>query len=1317
MIKDRHYAAELGAFISKQEHGCFLDAGQASGLGTLGTRAAFRLPSGRLQRQYVWIAGLFRNTSVFETCIEKLAQLVTDEFGYGAPPYSVLAACTANAHFLASRLHARLLHNQPALSYEYFGPYPLQHQAARSESKRRDVIIVADVVASGSLCRDLANEVERAIGSVRGIVTVAEVLDGPVVNAMIDDGVEDFELSDGRRVPLRALCCFSIPSVNPEKVDEGEIEDITTSTVLRRIIADPANGMLLNARRHDEQNAPSGELAIDPVFELTSGVYQREFVTSWGIFDKPWYFENCMEQLTKMAVDIRRSNWFQVIVTCTATGRHIMDHLQSRIETVNDPVRVHNLGPFPYHGLRHRHINLENQRVLVVTDVIAKGRMVNNILAVVERLSGIPVAVMSVVGLVRDKNAKPTATISFGPVSDQEPNETLELDSGADDERREVPAFYLTSYYIPLVTTVPDRIYRIDPSTVLPVESFPRGGFRSIFGARKGLEHFDQAEALTVGFYGEESRLVMAAIHISRLLDGVGDEIWKEIEAQFADNCTLVTTFAREDLVFHSFIERKATGKLRNVQTVFLPRSESIDFDFPYFAPANVRERLRDRAVILILSSAHTSTKLRKLVAVLAQSEVRQVTVICLLNRMGARTAEFVSRIRKMIQGSGTDAVLNFRFVSVYEVRDLRGDPLRRTIETIQWLASQYVESTPEATYQALTQQEINRYFHVSALSGLRFDKKRPTPGSGSLALDREIWNHTSLDGKIYAMCCYVAQRRESGQPRDYRPLIDEVPGERQRHILYSIYAILLSDVSYLRLAGDFAALRQSLMDRVSQSRDHRLRIERESMAKPRISARSAKKLSEMLAEEVQVETYYLFGLALFCYMDEERHPYAPFIESVANGGFADPASWGLYPRNYSAYFGNERVLWCVSLLIYLTAPSARDRNGFHERLTALGRLHREFVKDFRPPNVRSKEWKETVNKIRYLWDAFVTHLGGHEAVFRHQVIRHLHLLLIEPRRNHLLVVTDPKHAEFKLTEFLRDQEKRYGVFPDEKPVSFSAPEFDSLKRALEDAIHSSAALEGVGDAIAKLFSFHSAGGGDPSRYVSGLKSRGGGFRSEVSELRRLFQTIRDSREVTRLQARRIGKLRAPIESELTLSNSDVLTSLKWYIVPLQAKLQSAMDQADAILAKEGFPYAWPKHSDSLNVPEFVLMDPTELKGVLVNLCTNIRHGLQRDEDPADQISISVRTGKTPAPSPEVGDIDIVTIVIESPLPEMFEEIPPNRTIRRQQLTVEQYGGRLSLEADREMRRFRAELELVSRTKTQRAWVDRFGEFATDPRD
>src|SRR5262249_12479409 len=126
-----------------------------------------------------------------------------------------------------------------------------------------------------------------------------------------------------------------------------------------------------------------------------------------------------------------------------------------------------------------------------------------------------------------------------------------------------------------------------------------------------------------------------------------------------------------------------------------------------------------------------TSDKLRRLVALMAQTNVLSIDVICLLNRMGRLAGEFVARIKRMTSGLGSSRPEgSFRFFDLYHVVDLNGQDLMSTHESIQRLPAYYSNRTQSDAFKSLIVEEM-RYFRILPFPNWRSDQADdllPTP-------------------------------------------------------------------------------------------------------------------------------------------------------------------------------------------------------------------------------------------------------------------------------------------------------------------------------------------------------------------------------------------------------------------------------------------------------------------------------------------------------------------------------------------------------------------------------------------------------------
>lgn len=1239
--------------------------------------ATFVLSTGRVQQHYLTVWGLFADVLAFDQSIEQLTALA--RIVRRRHPFDALVSASAAGHHILNHLHAGLDKTGRRLQKCFLRPESLAGDGNGVQLTGKRVLLVTDVSATGSFLNRLADRVTAAGGAVAAalvIVAVREREDLPPTPLL--------NPQTGQSVPLHYLADYVIRPLADGEFDPALNETLDNGNLLRRLIADPRNSILLDAKKYRPN-------ARCPAFELVSGRYQRKFVSVWGIFDKPWYFEDCMDELAIQAKRIRRESglWYNAVVTCTATSRHLMEHLQARIEFGDDPVEVHYLGPYPYHTLRrNRLLDLSNKRVLILTDVVASSGLLSNMASAVERLGGDPRAALGVVGLTKTLDEASIAPVRFGA--------------------KTMSVFLSTTLCIqPIGRSSCDEIIPIDPGTVLPIEAPQANGFIPCFDLATSLKHFEDSNALSFGFYEAAQRYFTAAFRIRRLLDHCGKQIWAKIRKKFRDGTIVVTTFSREDMELHEYVETWAARSSVRIDTIFVARYDSIDSDFPFFLTAANREKIAGNRIVLLLSSLQTSEKLRKLGSLLAQSSAGDITVVCLLNRMGSRTLDFISRIQKLLRGvDASKGVRRFEFIHIYAINDLHGTGLIKAQQTVEALAADYRESTRNLGYKSLIESEL-RYFRTASLNSRYFENSLPQevakhdPRQVLLATadGEQTVTYRTRDGKLFLLFDHAVRTR------DYRPLINAISGERYRPTLYQLYTILLSNLSYLRMVRQFGKLRKTMLKEIEKLRNERIRIETDLSLKGILTNSELVVAARQLIEDnVECETYLLFGLSLFSYLDQNDFDYTAYAFDVLTNGHDDPTGWGDLPLNFEAYYGNERVLWCVSMLLHF-ARRDHQRTQAESKFRPTVDSYVRFAKERASTADASEAW----TRIKMAFDGLLTDFGAHDRRQKHEVIRFLSSLLIEPKETHNPIVKDLKRAWDYLRVFMFGvQESRDEVFADTKGILLNAAEEPGrLKRIIEDATYASALLEGVGEAASQLFRFHPISQEKAEHYL--VESDRPGFRADAKELRLLLQGIRNRRAVSWSEVNRLGVLREKVEKALTSPTSVLICSLLWYMVPLVRRIETAMEKADAYLGTE----VWGPHRDKVSHYREgeVLIDPILLKEVLENMMTNVRHGF--GPLPAGQLTSQlvdceyVEPDGATAVNPDV--LQYVCFRVFSPTSEHHDV--GGTTFESQRYSVMQFGGSLEMR-DVEDHTI-TELKLISRRAVIERWKRRSRERGT----
>lgn len=1041
---------------------------------------------------------------------------------------------------------------------------------------------------------------------------------------------------------------------------------------LKKLIADPQNGLLLSA-------GPSSQLGKTAAFELTSGKFQAQYITLWGLFDKLDEFQECIEMLAQMAKKIRyeHGHWYDAIVTCTATAKHLIDYLQTRFDSEEDEIEVHYLSPFPYHTVnKNRLLDFSNLRILIFTDVVATGTLVKNLAATIERLGGEIAAVQSVVSVRDEENPQGAPDeITFGV------------------NKKIVNHYPLTHFKLEtlrLDEIETDQVKKINPATILPEESYllPSTPFAPVFNLEEAFAQFESAECLVFGFHEMDERQFTTAFHLKQLFKVHGSIIWERVEPLLPpdlDNAVLATTYGREDMVFHQFVNQSCQKSKVSPKTIFIPKSDSIDSDFSYYFvhPQNVD--LANKTIVLLLTTILRAENLRKLVSLFTLRGVQRITVICLFNRMGSRTFNFISRIKKLLRGIQSplsEEGTIFDFISVYNISDLKGIEILKMQQILDALVSDYAANTSEASFRLLAQQELMEFRSKSIITR-RFETTKPIPLSPeqqqTITLGNKDFAVRSKDGRLFCFCTFAAQTR------NYVPLIKSLITETNKEKIYQTFGVLLCDVSYLRISGQFDELRRTIIEIIRKHRDSRIKIE-QSSRKGFGKKGFIKETIFEIEKHIETESYFLFGLSLFSYLDQ-NHDYKDFIFETLNSGFDRPEKWKEVPLNYVRYYNNERIMWAISLLLHFTRVS----NARSENVNAPDQATREELKtsiinylksngrfQFRK-NVEKEKHRVIRTRIKSNFDNLLKEMGGHEQGQKHQTIRFLYNRLVDPKEHHNPIFKDLRQVSNDLHVFLQ-RVKTNQDFTRENVYNNSIYQkyvFNSerLNIALDDAIHAAGALEEIAKSVSRFFVFHPVKSNKSiERFIVGTKPAA--FQNEIAQIQDLLGDIRSRKAVSRDQVESLKLFLRDLKSTMLDPKSYLVEALNRYSVPLLQRLNEQMQKADVFLTgKKHYP-VWAKEIDKLSGLEekYVLIEPTLLKEVFFNLCTNVRHSM--DEGFKQKVSIEIKSEKGAIVFPENNPLNYVIVKFRN----LGNHQPniENSTLGQQKLEVEQYGGSLT---------------------------------------
>ncbi len=999
---------------------------------------------------------------------------------------------------------------------------------------------------------------------------------------------------------------------------------------LRDAIKDPQRRMLLRASDVWRQHDPSGS-PCRPVFETSSHHCHDEFVTLWGLFEESKLFAECIDHLAALARQVRDEKGYTTIVTSTATARHLVEYVHSKIESANDRIAVRYLGPYPFLGAGNREvINFKGEKVLIVADVIDSGTVVMNLAKAVRDLNGVPVAALCLVLVNEDHISR----------LDEKGEILLAVELDADENETHLRVHSLTDHAIP-ETPVPEHpstkekqstelweLIKIDPETLLPIVPPPRHtGIKPAIDTATMYRQMEEADAITFDYFQTESGLLTTAIRFDNLFRRCPGPIWAAIRPYFGQSDDfkpplVVTTFDWGDLQFKEFVEDQLSDDGEQREVVFAGRKNSGE----YFIQDHHRDVLQDKRVVLLLSSVQSGEKVKDLSTLLAGLEVREIQVVCLVNRMGRQTAEFLRRAHQLLRGLGesSDAV-PFNFHTVYCLSELSSDDIRCAQDTVFTLLGHYQAETRVPSFRRWVSQ-VRAYFEPKPLTSFEFTGgkarrlaepvKVPLPGKQWLTVATE-------DAKLSALCGHVAA------DRNYDPILDELESSTQKYTLYKLFSVLLSDISYLRMLCRFGRLKKILQKRVTACRDERIKLEANARA-------SGRKMTEVelnrLEELIELELHFLFGWSLFSFLDQHFN-YPNLIWDVVTSRL-DIQDWESYPENVGRYYGDERVVWTASMLLLLSHPrflTAKRATPLRDRLLGLVRKLVERVQDDLPPpdatpsSGQSDAEQSRLLKIKANLDMLLTELGTHKLRQPVDVIRYLQSLLLKTRRHHSPLDTNMNQAveavQRSIRQLLPRPIKSAALDLTNRRVPITASDQLAL---LDDGIYIAGQLQVIADAVNRLF-FFSLGSAEKAERFLATPDRPG-FAADVTAFGDSLQSIRRDKLVSITDRDKLTELRRVILRDLWNDKSLLRETLARYVAPLEPTIVVALEAACKTFREKPYSGVWDKQIDRLTaLPReewhYALIEPLLLREVMKNIFTNARHNLKGIRSPKNGYS------------------------------------------------------------------------------------------------
>ena len=695
-------------------------------------------------------------------------------------------------------------------------------------------------------------------------------------------------------------------------------------------------GAVLRAQDYFRESK-SKQVKQVPAFEMASGSQQRDFVSLWALFKHRDIFQKTAEHLAEMARDIRASSRFTTIVTCTATSKYIMDQLHAELEaSEKQKIDIRYFGPYPYHIVESADLrDLHNHRVLILTDVIATGKLVSHLASVVEALGGAVAAILAVAVTnpefcAQKKELRSQARVAFRMFHSQSLNTPLPVYNIVD-----LPSEIISE------AVKPPYLVKVDPVSIMPSMAEPCSALSHVeplIALHEAVGMAERTNAIAIGFYGSEFRRFSFALRLGRVLEdrGAGDVIWKKIQKiiKVRKRPLFVSTFDLENLRFSDFIaERLARGRA-SCDLIYIPQTQDSVSISGFFISAEDRRRISGRDIFVVLGTANTSERLRNLISIVACEGPNSITALVLLDRMDLSSAHFVPLVRTLSshrkltwQGSlFNPGGIAFSCHSVFRFRDFGTNDLGRMQAMVNRLLGAYHKWCRTSSFQLLTEHDL-KYFATRRMSGYDFERISLAKAreETSLCVEGSKLKASSGDAQIFIMilkCVYE---------KDYDSLIDYLYFAHDKTLIYAIVALLLTDVSFLRASGAFGRLIGVLRRRIKESRAERQGLEIAFQEKWRgldkkDAAEEAAHLKAGFDLAVRTESYLIFALSLFGFLDTTNEYHSTILEVLGGQGWTPPgiAPEGL-PLNFVATMRETRTLWAACMLAFFTDRPFRD--------------------------------------------------------------------------------------------------------------------------------------------------------------------------------------------------------------------------------------------------------------------------------------------------------------------------------------------------------------------------------------------------------
>lgn len=1074
---------------------------------------------------------------------------------------------------------------------------------------------------------------------------------------------------------------------------------------LAALVKDPDNNILLDANEFYDEQGQKYRKNGNFLFELPSGQdFQRKLITLWALFERFDDFNECIDQLAERALDIKNTKIegkkrgldFDTIIGCTATTKHILKYLKIKLWEKGFKVQTHYLGPYPHGGINlDQKSEIEGRRILVLTDVITSGNLVRNLVRSVNDMGGKAVGALSVI--VDGKHILDEST----------DDGRSEIIDHRHKEEKSIPVFYLAgipveSHKVALKKEF--NIRKVDPDLILPnLYDFTKQPSDSIGHLKKIVADFQEANCLRFNFFQEDNRYFLTSVNKKRLYEYRGVEIWNEIKAFFpGDKSLLVAPCTKSNVDFLTFVQSNLKKNHKTATRLIPPKESAYSIPFTQHLSLPFPDPKEYENAVLLLASAQTGERLYSIATLIASYGYSKITVICLVNRMGSETEEFVSRVRSLLHGSGNKGV-DFYFHTVYRVPDLRYSNHLKLRNGVSNRINYYISKTKVPSFRRWAEHH-QKYFTYINPASLQ-DKGEHFKQSKSVlikSIDHTASEEIQVKSEDLWLMLLSANVVHS---RDYEGLLEALKYETDRGRLFKLLSLLISDLGYIRMTGDLEKLIVVLLDRINQSRKARIRKEKD-FYKKNASLELTENIKNSIKDSISRETIFLFSLAMLSYPDhgvihiDRKHNIMEKVLLVGSDPQKYRSLWKKAPYNCYAHYSEDRIAWAISTLVLFSYKSVLPKKNNNDTVAKLKSIIQEDILKFidnieelSKSNDRSvirKGGEIKLNRfkkqsIKLNLSHLLTELGQHERKNYHQSLRFLQKQIIKPAKHHNYINTTLSSIGHWLTELVTQHEensKGKDVGKNEA-IKFQILGEDEkiLEKYVEDAFTIAGLLEEIAIVAQHLFSFTPALKSASDRFTNGPRT----FMMDIKQLGDILVGMRNNHEVTEADIAKATKIMDRISKDLWGETSKLQEALTYYVVSLHKKLKEAVSKANEDLIRYGISDIWkekiPNHEEEL----FVLCDPFLLTEVIRNLLNNVRHTIKETEDYDEaqfskSISMDIREEAKAAPEPETGVLKAVTLEIRMPNKNGISKISPGATTKHHQAELQEFDGEIKFE-------------------------------------